>query len=164
MKVFLKYTIFNFLFYKIFTSYCGSFLPRHEASCTQFTNNSHICCYLLGAFDGEYHTMCYPFDLETYVRMPRNVRINGYNYQLFCGNSMGASCGIENPKTYKDCSDYSKKGNSCCFYKYKTVTNCVWLGYGDIGKASYGDLTVICREMKIKLRVFSFFLILLVLF
>ena len=113
--------------------------------------------------------MCYPFKREYYYRMSRQVIINGYTYSVDCGDSRGTLCGdVVNPVNYKDCSIYSKSDNSCCFYKYtykeeneteyKTDTNCVWLGTGDIGEMSYNKLTIICTSGYLKYSIISLFL------
>ncbi len=104
--------------------------------------------------------------------MSRTVKINGYSFSVDCGTSRGTLCGdIVNPVSYKDCSIYSKKGNSCCFYKYmyknsededyQTETNCVWLGTGDIGEMSYNKLTIICSNYYIKFSLFYIILFLI---
>ena len=124
-------------------SYCGSYIPKDEGTCRHYTNLTEICCFLRGAFNGQYHSMCYPFSRATYYKLGRYVKINGFTYRLDCGNQRGASCGdVFNPRSYKDCGVYSNKGNSCCFYSYyanstNNDTNCVWLGTSDIGVISY---------------------------
>ena len=146
----------------ISSSYCGSYIPYDGSSCFQYTNESSICCFLRGNFEGNYHTMCYPFNREIYYKMSRKVKINGYTYSVDCGESRGTLCGdVVNPVNYKDCSIYSKLDNSCCFYKYyyktdneskdwEVETNCVWLGTGDIGEMSYKRLQIICGDYIMK--------------
>ena len=152
-------------------SYCGSYIPYNGNSCFQYTNSSSVCCFLRGNFEGNYHTMCYPFSRKIYYKMSRKVKINGYEFSVDCGRSRGTLCGdIVNPVNYKDCSVYSKKDNSCCFYQYTykeegkwlTETNCVWLGTGDIGEMSYKKLTLICSNSYIKLSFLSLFLFLII--
>ena len=150
------------LFNYTFSSYCGSYIPYDGSSCFQYTNESSICCFLRGNFEGNYHTMCYPFNREIYYKMSRKVKINGYTYSVDCGESRGTLCGdVVNPVNYKDCSIYSKLDNSCCFYKYyyktdneskdwEVETNCVWLGTGDIGEMSYKRLQIICGDYIMK--------------
>ena len=165
------------LFELISNSYCGSYIPYDGSSCFQYTNSSSICCFLRGNFEGNYHTMCYPFSRDIYYKMSRTVKINGYSFSVDCGSSRGTLCGdIVNPVSYKDCSIYSKSDNSCCFYKYtyknpdkishdeseddwQTETNCVWLGTGDIGEMSYNKLTVICSSNYLKYSILLLFLI-----
>ena len=148
----------------ISSSYCGSYIPYDGSSCFQYTNESSICCFLRGNFEGNYHTMCYPFNREIYYKMSRKVKINGYTYSVDCGESRGTLCGdVVNPVNYKDCSIYSKLDNSCCFYKYyyktdneskdwEVETNCVWLGTGDIGEMSYKRLQIICGDYIMKFK------------
>ena len=150
------------VFQYISSSYCGSYIPYDGSSCFQYTNESSICCFLRGNFEGNYHTMCYPFNREIYYKMSRKVKINGYTYSVDCGESRGTLCGdVVNPVNYKDCSIYSKSDNSCCFYKYyyktdneskdwEVETNCVWLGTGDIGEMSYKRLQIICGDYIMK--------------
>lgn len=149
--------IFIALLKLVSNSYCGSYIPYDGSSCFQYTNASSICCFLRGNFEGNYHTMCYPFSRDIYYKMSRTVKINGYSFSVDCGSSRGTLCGdIVNPVSYKDCSIYSKSDNSCCFYKYsyknddnesfQTETNCVWLGTGDIGEMTYNKLTLICSS------------------
>ena len=157
----------------ISSSYCGSYIPYDGSSCFQYTNESSICCFLRGNFEGNYHTMCYPFSRDIYYKMSRKVKINGYTYSVDCGSSRGTLCGdVVNPVSYKDCSIYSTKGNSCCFYKYyyksaennselEEETNCVWLGTGDIGEMSYKRLQIICGEKTLKFNKFNFIFILI---
>ena len=154
----------------ISNSYCGSYIPYDGNSCFQYTNSSSICCFLRGNFEGNYHTMCYPFSRDIYYKMSRTVKINGYSFSVDCGSSRGTLCGdIVNPVSYKDCSIYSKSDNSCCFYKYnyknpeederQTETNCVWLGTGDIGEMSYNNLTIICSSNFMKYSIMTIFLL-----
>ena len=168
----LKYIIFILLISMNLSSYCGSYIPYDGKSCFQYTNSSSICCFLRGNFEGNYHTMCYPFSRDIYYKMSRTVKINGYSFSVDCGNSRGTLCGdIVNPVSYKDCSIYSKRDNSCCFYRYmyknpddeewQTETNCVWLGTGDIGEMSYNKLTIICSSKYIRLSLILIILILL---
>ncbi len=157
----------------ISSSYCGSYIPYDGDSCFQYTNESSICCFLRGNFEGNYHTMCYPFDRSIYYKMSRQVKINGYLYSVDCGESRGTLCGdVVNPVSYKDCSIYSKSDNSCCFYKYyykltntsdeyEEETNCVWLGTGDIGEMSYKRLQVICGAKITLFNKYNFILILI---
>ena len=158
----------------ISSSYCGSYIPYDGSSCFQYTNESSICCFLRGNFEGNYHTMCYPFNREIYYKMSRKVKINGYTYSVDCGESRGTLCGdVVNPVNYKDWSIYSKLDNSCCFYKYyyktdneskdwEVETNCVWLGTGDIGEMSYKRLQIICGDYIMKFNkiniIFAFIL------
>ena len=138
--------LLSFFFLKfIFSSYCGSYIPKDESTCDRYTNTTHICCHLTGHLSGTYQQMCYPFSREDYYRMSRTIAINNYDFKLNCGHRRGASCGtIVNPRSYKDCSIASKKSNSCCYYKYQGSTNCVWLGKSDVGTMKYKDLIVIC--------------------
>ena len=57
-----------FLFYKSNSSYCGSYIPYDGSSCWQYTNATSICCFLRGNFEGNYHTMCYPFSRDLYYK------------------------------------------------------------------------------------------------
>ena len=168
----LKYIIFSFLISMSISSYCGSYIPYDGSSCFQYTNSSSICCFLRGNFEGNYHTMCYPFSRDIYYKMSRTVKINGYSFSVDCGNSRGTLCGdIVNPVSYKDCSIYSKSDNSCCFYRYmyknpddtewQTETNCVWLGTGDIGEMSYNKLTIICSSKYIRLSLILIIMLLI---
>ena len=168
-----KHITFLALINYIFTSYCGSYIPYDGSSCFQYTNSSSICCYLRGNFEGNYHSMCYPFSRDLYYKMSRSVKINDYTFTLNCGSQRGALCGdVVNPVSYKDCSIYSTKKNSCCFYKYKYLvneewtedTNCVWLGTSDVGEMSYNKLTVICGQRYGYLNLMTIFAILLFLF
>ena len=167
------FIIFICLLKCITNSYCGSYIPYDGSSCFQYTNESSICCFLRGNFEGNYHTMCYPFSRDIYYKMSRTVRINGYSFSVDCGSSRGTLCGdIVNPVSYKDCSIYSKSGNSCCFYKYmyknpddpewQTETNCVWLGTGDIGEMSYNKLTIICSSNYTKYSLILFIIIFII--
>ena len=167
------FIIFICLLKCITNSYCGSYIPYDGSSCFQYTNATSICCFLRGNFEGNYHTMCYPFSRDIYYKMSRTVRINGYSFSVDCGSSRGTLCGdIVNPVSYKDCSIYSKSGNSCCFYKYmyknpddpewQTETNCVWLGTGDIGEMSYNKLTIICSSNYTKYSLILFIIIFII--
>ncbi len=101
------------------SSYCGSYIPYDASHCHAYTNKTSICCFLRGNFEGTYHTMCYPFQRDIYYKMARHVRINGYKFNIDCGETRGTLCGdCVYPRSYKDCAIYSKKDNSCCFYSY----------------------------------------------
>ena len=127
----------------VYSSYCGSYIPKDESTCDRYTNTT----YLTGHLSGTCQQMCYPFSREDYYRMSRTIAINNYDFKLNCGHRRGASCGtIVNQRSYKDCSIASKKSNSCCYYKYQGSTNCVWLGKSDVGTMKYKDLIVICES------------------
>ena len=74
----MVYSIFLIihLFRQTLASYCGSYIPYNGDSCWQYTNSSSICCFLRGNFEGNYHTMCYPFSRDIYYKMSRSVKIN----------------------------------------------------------------------------------------
>ncbi len=170
--------VFFMLIEGIFSSYCGSYIPKNAGTCTQYTNSSHICCFLRGSFQGYYHSMCFPFTREIYYKMGRSVKVNGYTYRLDCGEQRGALCGeVINPIMYKDCSVYSTSSNSCCFYEYRfkteyedheewdSDTNCLWLGTSAIGVMEYRNLRVICSSQNLKNYILKLIpLLLLVLF
>lgn len=152
---------------KINNSYCGSYIPQGEGTCDQFTNDEEICCYLRGKFEGAYFSQCYPFNRTEYYTLGRTIDLNGYEFTLDCGQKRGALCGqVVNPINYQDCGIYSTKKNSCCYYRYKTTTNCVWLGTPDIGRYydKEHDLEVICRTTFYKLDILIFLIGLVVLF
>ena len=156
------YIFFLFLLKFSFSSYCGSYLPKDASTCDKFDTTESICCHLQGNFDGAPHSTCYPFRRDIYYTLSRSIELNGYRYKLNCGKKRGTSCGqIVNPQSYKDCSISSKKSNSCCFYRYGSQTNCVWLGTSDVGTMQYKDLLVICSESYLK---YSFVLTLFLLF
>ena len=168
-------TIVIILLKCILNSYCGSYIPYDGNSCFQYTNASSICCFLRGNFEGNYHTMCYPFSRDIYYKMSRTVKINGYKFSVDYCTNRGTLCGeIVDPVSYKDCSIYSKSDNSCCYYKYryknsdeddwKTETNCVWLGTPDIGEMSYNKLTIICSSSFINFKIISFVLFFILIF
>ena len=152
----------SFLINYSLSSYCGSYLPKDSSTCDKFDTTDKICCHLQGNFNGAPHSMCYPFSRDIYYSLSRSIELNGYRYKLNCGIKRGTSCGqIVNPQSYKDYSISSKKSNSCCFYRYKTQTNCVWLGTSDVGTMQYKDLLVICSGNYLK---FSFVLVLILIF
>ena len=153
-------------------SYCGSYIPNNGDSCWQYTNATSICCFLRGNFEGNYHTMCYPFSRDIYYKMSRSVKINGYLFQLDCGRSRGILCGdVVHPVSYKDCSIYSTSSNSCCFYRYQyrdpesdkfiEDTNCVWLGTPDVGEMSFNKLTIICYGNHVYIKALLYFLLII---
>ena len=95
-------------------------------------------------------------------------KINEYTFTLDCGSQRGALCGdVVTPLSYKDCSIYSTKKNSCCFYRYKYKvgevwtedTNCVWLGTPDVGEMSFNKLEIICSQNYIYLNILFLFII-----
>ena len=66
---------------------------------------------------------------------------------------MGTTCGtIYSPKSYKDCSQFSLSTNSCCYYKYKNETSCLWLGKPFTGKVDYKGLELFCDSDFVKLK------------
>lgn len=169
--------ILLFLFFPqfILCSYCGSYIPFSPRSCYEYTNVTSICCHLRGNFAGSPHSMCYPFSRDIYYKMGRSVKINGYKFDIDCGESRGTLCGsVVNPKSYKDCGIFSKKDNSCCFYSYQyknpgdddysEETNCVWLGTGDVGEMSYNKLKIICSINYVKINFIFLFFFLVFLF
>ena len=168
-KTSFSFVYFSFLIKLSISSYCGSYIPRDASSCAQYTTSDSICCFLRGNFEGNFHSMCFPFPRSIYYKMGRSVKINGYTFKLDCGSERGALCGdVVDPVSYKDCSVYSTSGNSCCFYTYDyknpdendtanpwlTETNCLWLGTSDIGMMQYKKLTVICYDKFMQFNVF----------
>ena len=143
-------------------SYCGSYLPKDESTCDKYINTTYICCHLTSHLFGTVQSMCSPFSREDYYKMSRTISINNYDFKLKCGSTRGASCGqIVNPISYKDCSIYSKKSNSCCYYKYQKQTNCVWLGKSDVGTMKYKELLVICEGSFNTLNIYAILLLML---
>ena len=150
------FTIYLVIYKRVNNSYCGSYIPYSQGTCDSFTNDTYICCYLSGKYEGYYFNQCYPFERKEYYKLTRTIYFNGYEFSLDCGKGRGALCGdVVNPVSYQDCGIYSTKGNSCCFYKYKTTTNCVWLGSPDIGTFvdTKANITVICSMNFIKMNI-----------
>jgi hypothetical protein len=154
MKIFFTY-YFYFLFDLVTSSnqYCGSFLPKDLSSCEPYTTDSAYCCYLSSYTNNLNFHMCYPINKTDYLGLHNTLDINGYNFKVDCGLHVGTTCGaVSKPISYKDCGQFSTGSNSCCYYKYKNETSCVWLESSDIGEVNYKGLQVICGGMWIKLR------------
>lgn len=57
----------------------------------------------------------------------------------------GSTCGNENPKQQSDCSFISTPKNSCCFYSYKEVSGCYWIGTKFNGRYNEGAFDLYCN-------------------
>ncbi len=72
-------------------------------------------------------------------------------------------CGMNNPTVQTDCYTFTKKYNSCCYYKYSNNAGCVWLGTRYKGSTKYGGLYFECASGFMKIKVISLFIFLFVL-
>lgn len=159
-KKLLIYTTINLLLVKyIFSqSRCGSFVPQDSNSCFMFSTNTTYCCSL-STFSNKFHSnICYPIKMNEYLPLNNRINLGGYDYGIDCGNFIGTTCGfISSPVTYKDCSQFSRNSNSCCFMKFQEDTSCVWLGTGDTGQVEYNGLTLICEANYLKAKLLLIF-------
>ena len=76
------------------------------------------------------------------------------------------TCGKYNPKSKKDCLEYSEIGNSCCYFNNETDKACLAIGKRHIGKGQIEFENKIyryeCNSFSIIINIiFSFFLIIL---
>jgi hypothetical protein len=126
-------------------NYCGAFPPKDTTSCTNYNTDDTLCCRLYEYTNQLFLSMCYPIQKVDYLALNGEITLNGYHYFLDCGISQGTTCGtIFAPQSYKDCSQFSTSDNSCCYYKYKDDTSCVWLGKPDVGEIHSNGISLIC--------------------
>lgn len=78
-----------------------------------------------------------------------NEKSNDTNIDIIYLNK---KCGNNSPPiNILDCNYYSKKNNSCCFYKYSLNTGCFYLGGYYQGTKEYKGLFVECSLFTISL-------------
>ena len=153
---FIYFFILNFgLFFSQTTGYCGSFTPKDENSCFEYTTNDTLCCSLMSYQNNYYNVfMCYPFSYIDYINSPNTIKFNGYPYSINCGVSLGTMCGtVNSPVSYLDCSQFSTLSNTCCYYSYKGRSNCVWLDTPSKGELEYNGLILTCSSNYIKIKI-----------
>jgi len=154
-----------YLIPKINSYYCGSWLPKDQSSCEIYNTNSTLCCYLTTFSNGIYFNMCYQINMTDYLHLNNKISLGGYDFDVDCGTIMGTTCGtINTPQSYKDCSQFSLNTNSCCYYRYKNDSSCVWLGQPYTGRVEYKGLELFCSENFISLKRGWFLHLLLFLF
>jgi hypothetical protein len=143
MKYLIVFAILIDYIYNMTT--CGSYLPKDLSSCTPYSTNSTHCCFLQSYSGDAIINTCYPIEKQEYYSLKGSMRLNGIDYTIDCGVSLGTTCGtIYNPKSHVDCGNSSTGSNSCCFYKYKGETGCVWLDTRSIGYVKYNGLELTC--------------------
>jgi hypothetical protein len=124
---------------------CGSYLPKDLQSCTPYSTNSTFCCFLQSYSSEAIINTCYPISKEDYYTLNGQMTLNRVVYNIDCGVSLGTTCGTTyNPISHVDCGNSSTDTNSCCFYKYKKYTGCVWLDTRSVGHVSVNGLEVTC--------------------
>jgi hypothetical protein len=155
--IFIKFTITQ--------SKCGSFVPQDSNSCFMYSTNTTYCCSLSTFSNKFYSNICYPISMTDYLPLNNKINLGGYEYDINCGTFIGTTCGyVSTPVSYKDCSQFSKNTNSCCFMKYQGDTSCVWLGTGDTGQVEYNGLVLICEADFLKISLILLFALLFLLF
>lgn len=146
--------LFNLsIIHEINSYYCGSWLPKDQSSCEIYNTNSTLCCYLTTFSNGIYFNMCYQINMTDYLHLNDKISLGEYDFDVDCGAIMGTTCGtINTPKSYVDCSQFSLNTNSCCYYKYKNDSSCVWLGKPYTGRVEYEGLELFCNDTYITIR------------
>ncbi len=155
---------FIFLFQYTYSqvSFCGSFLPKDENSCSFYSTNETFCCLLRTYSNGLWSQTCYPFNNTDYLQLNDQINLFGYQYSIVCDIETGTTCGnIETPQSYQDCGQFSTNLNSCCYYKYNGDSSCVWLGTPDVGQLEYNGLTLICKSSFIQVSLTLLILLLI---
>jgi hypothetical protein len=147
--------------------YCASFLAEGVGACTQYSTNTTLCCYLRTYSNKYWSSICHSINATDYLALNGKIKLGDYEYFIDCGDTIGTTCGtIMKPMSYKDCSQFSRNTNSCCFVKYKEDTSCVWLGTGHTGEISYNGLELVCHSSKIKIgnmfKMFAFLFLMLI--
>jgi hypothetical protein len=143
----MKYLlVFVFLIQKVYNlTTCGSYLPKDLTSCTPYSTNSTYCCFLQSYLNEAIINTCYPISKQDYYSLKGIFSLNGVDYNIDCGVSLGTTCGtIYQPISHVDCGNSSTNTYSCCFYKYKNDTGCVWLDTRSIGSVITEGLEVTC--------------------
>ena len=153
------------IFPEIATYYCGSWLPKDQSSCEIYNTNTTLCCYLTTFSNSIYFNMCYQINMTDYLHLNNKISLGEYVFDVDCGAIMGTTCGtIDTPQSYMDCSQFSLSTNSCCYYKYKEDSSCVWLGKPYTGKVEYKGLELLCSENFHSLKYSLILLILMIFF
>ncbi len=142
---------------------CGTYISEGTGTCTQYSTNETYCCYLRTYSNNFWSSMCYPINATDYLQLNGILRLGKYKYFVDCGESTGTTCGtLSNPVSYKDCSQFSRNTNTCCFVKYKNDTSCVWLGSGYNGDITYNGIELVCNSVFIG--VLKYLLVIFVIF
>jgi hypothetical protein len=131
---------------------CGSYLAEGVGACTQYSTNTTLCCYLRTYSNKYWSSICHSINATDYLGLNGKLKLGDFEYMIDCGDTIGTTCGtIMKPVSYKDCSQFSRSTNSCCFVKYKQDTSCVWLGAGYTGEISYQGLELVCNANYLKI-------------
>jgi hypothetical protein len=151
------------------SSICVTGTPAvNETQCNLLTTLSEYCCYL-SPIDQIGDGFCLKMD-KSIFKGSNTINYNQTSYSIYCGyGSINAAfnqpsetdkyCFKINPQTYQECYLNSTAINSCCYYKYKGMSGCYWLGTDYIGSTVNDDITLICSGSRIINKHYSYFFI-----
>ena len=108
------------------TSYgrCGpdNYIPTEAVDCVNYSNETHICCYLKMLDSPADYQICYSMEKTNLAPIISNGKltytidctgIDDYD-KLFPLESLYRPCGVQNPSVPGDCWPYSSGYGACC--------------------------------------------------
>jgi hypothetical protein len=145
-------------------------LADNETQCNVLSVIDKYCCYL-STIDKSAKSLCLSLNTKDF-HARHSINYNQITYNIYCGygstnaefNSPEESnrlCFKNNPLNYQECYKNSTETNSCCYYRYKGMSGCYWLGISYGGSTINDEIALICSNSYLKL---SHFLLILIYF
>jgi hypothetical protein len=141
---------------KVFkTDNCESIIPTIIMDCSNQSTSSNSCCFYKK--NGKASCKFWGSKFAGTINSS-----DGLTYQ--CDNPKGSVCGVYNPFSIKDCTNFSASTNACCYFNQGGRKGCLWLGSGYKGNSIINGLNVSCNSKYIGLYPFIVLVILITLF
>lgn len=145
------YTLTLFLIYIQFVfsqNTCRSIVPKTKEDCFKFSNLTTYCCHFENS-KNSFFNHCEEINGGDYLTTKNSTISYNDEYQINCGKTYSknnmTSCGNEMPSSMADCSKYSTKQNSCCYYNFYGKKGCVLNDYKADRGVIVGNIILQCE-------------------
>ncbi len=149
---------------------CRTIIPKTGEDCFKFSNLTTYCCHFANS-KNSFFNHCEEINGGDYLTTKNSTISYNDEYQIDCGKTYSKnninSCGSSIPSSMADCSKYSTKQNSCCYYNFYGKKGCVLYDFkvdrgvvvGNIilQCAGYSLINLFNSWMYIMILIFTFF-------
>lgn len=97
---------------------CGSFSPRSDYQCHNYSDSENLCCYLTRKVGSNLYVICYsiPYNLYDSIVDAGGLMLGSFFYdKLNCGTDAGMNCSDSIPSSPNDCFNSNASDNNCCY-------------------------------------------------